>query len=116
MIQTPGNLIEMLEFMLAELNEGSCRYTLIPAPEPRHIGHKIRVRENANPGWYRDLCRGYPDTRRTRTSTIIKRQYIKKILNELIIGQSNSKYAEDLIDIAVDYDENMRQLIFNRKL
>jgi hypothetical protein len=40
---------------LQELDENRLVVTLVPAPDPHFDGHKIRVAENRNPGWYRDF-------------------------------------------------------------
>lgn len=35
------------------------KIALVPAPDPRHSMHKIRVVEQTNPDWYRDLAADY---------------------------------------------------------
>ena len=45
-----------LKNMYYEMQEQFLHTVLIPAPDPMHTGHMIRVADNTNPDWYRELC------------------------------------------------------------
>ncbi len=85
--------------MLRELEATRLRVVLIPAPDRRHSGHKIRVVEQRNPAWYRELCANYlthrsrPHRRRPKfVDTLIKRRNVLRALAE--ISRGGGKYFE----------------------
>ena len=43
---------------LQELEENFLVVSLVPAPDPRFDGHKVRAVENRNPEWYRAFVAG----------------------------------------------------------
>lgn len=90
-----------LQEMLDELESSSLEVMLSPAPAPQHDGHMVRVAYSKNAHWYRKLCERYPRSWKTRSSTVIHRKWIMTCLRRLIDGRgSQSKYANDLIDLA----------------
>lgn len=100
--------IEMLDEMMYE------RLTVILVPS-RHReiairGGMIRVAEQQNVYWYRQLCDRYQSTRRRKSfksDTKIKRKRVMTIINNLINGKiPNSIYTDDIISIAEEkYNE-----------
>jgi len=94
-----------LQIMLKELDDFYLEVKLIKAPESMFSGHKIRSVEKENPEWYKELCSRYTRNRRNRsdkyTDSKIKRDDIKKILNNLINkGFSKSYYSKDILELA----------------
>ena len=90
--------------MYYEMQEQFLHTVLIPAPDPMHTGHMIRVVDNTNPDWYRELCANNLSTckshrNRTKIDTKIKRQ---SVLQFLLDPQKHQrfKYGEQLINIA----------------
>lgn len=66
------------------------------APKRRFTGHMIRVVNERNPQWYRDLCADYPSSRRIRRckfDTVIRRQGVIRALQEISDGRCQSTYA-----------------------
>ena len=61
------------KYLLDELGRRRLEVILIPAPEPRHIGHKIRSVENTNPPWYRELFRTHPSVERKNVVKALER-------------------------------------------
>jgi hypothetical protein len=53
---------------------------LVPAPQPKFSGHKIRVQEQANPEWYRRFRLSYW---RSRRSFQLKRWRVVKALKRV---------------------------------
>lgn len=74
----PANRIaEEAAAMLDELNEHRQEVTLIPARDPKFVGHKVRHVVSQNAPWYRD----YYNAR-----THIKRQLVAKALEKIATG------------------------------
>lgn len=90
--------------MYDEMQQQFLHTILVPAPEPMHVGHMVRVVDNQNPDWYRELCAKYPSNckshkNRFKPDTKIKRQsVIQFLLNPH--KHKNFKYGNDLIEIA----------------
>ena len=59
--------------LLRELEENKLSIGLIPAPEPKHSSHMIRVVLQNNPYWYRNLYDDYWHFRRDRSIKALKR-------------------------------------------
>lgn len=55
MIPATDEEVKIAGRALQELEENFPVVTLVPAPDPRFDGHKIRVVENQNPKWYREF-------------------------------------------------------------
>ena len=53
--------------LLSELEHTRLSVDLIPAPDPRFAGHKIRDAVSQNPDWYRHLYRSHSYFRRDRS-------------------------------------------------
>ena len=89
------------EDMYFELLEKSLEVVLVPAPEPKHSIHMIRVCQSKNPDWYRKFCEQYPANRRTprtrgKFDTKIKRQHTIKALENILRGKTKGVYVERL--------------------
>lgn len=94
--------------LLNELDYKRHEVVLIPAPEPRHSGHKIRVAQNSNPSWYSRLCseyqsiRGRGRKRYDRPRTFINRIRVVRTLSKIVeAGDVAGVYAERLHRILV---------------
>ncbi len=59
--------------LLRELEENQLQIGLIPAPEPKHYTHMIRVVLQRNPSWYSELYWDYSNFRRDRSLSALKR-------------------------------------------
>lgn len=59
--------------MLDELDRRYLHVILIDAPVQNHVGQKIRVADNRNPKWYRDLYDSYSSLKRNHTIKSLKR-------------------------------------------
>lgn len=78
--------------MARELAAHGLDVVLAPAPDPRHVGHCIRVVTGRNPGWYRHLCQTVTCDRRHRREralhdTGIKRRETLVALRRLASGR-----------------------------
>lgn len=91
--------------LLFELQEHYLNVVLVPAPDPKFIGHKIRATDNHNPTWYREL---YEDQR-------IRRRFVARSLERISTGA----------DLAFDgrahtrssrYDSLLRSIILKHML
>lgn len=87
-----------------ELKCNKTRVVLIPAPEPRFDGHKIRMVENYNPDWYSNLYYAYQHFRRDRSLRSLDR--IRDGKDKVF--RASHKYAR------YKYDSIYRELIFHR--
>jgi hypothetical protein len=80
---------------------GGLEVVLIPAPEPKHSGHMIRVASNQNPPWYRrftgQFMTVYGKGKRARPN-IIKRPRIVTALQRIMDGRPRWKNCERLIE------------------
>lgn len=107
--------------MRAELRNQYLDVTLVPAPDPKFTGHKIRVAVNSNPGWYRDLWHEYAKVRAKKgrlrkTTSSIGRSRINKALSEISEG-NDRPYREETrgcVPYAHHYVTIIRDLIFSR--
>ncbi len=61
------------EFLLNELKQNRLEVVLIPAPEPRFEGHKIRIVNSSNPTWYSELFHLHQYFRRDRSEAALRR-------------------------------------------
>jgi len=115
----PGSQQVTLAIMLTQLNKNRLQVGLAVAPEEAHSGHKIRVVDGTNPEWYQELCAKYLSTNRKNRKkrngkkhddTKIKRRRIIEALTLLSQGRmSRSIYAEDLLELARDLEEEWEE-------
>ena len=114
-INTPERLLAVLEEMEKELVESGLEVILVPAPDPRHCGHKIRASSTQNPDWYKSICDRFPQKRdRKLRGTYVKRDRVLKALRDLIgKGSSRSRYAAPLIEEAeLELEESLKDIPF----
>ena len=84
---------ERAGMMLNELTGSRFEVVLIPAPEPKHSGHKIRAKQEGNPAWYSCFvaqytnCRGIGRKKMKRPRTYIKKEWIVGALKNIIKGK-----------------------------
>lgn len=90
--------------MLNDLSYQTHSVVLIPAPDPKHSGHKIRAVENSNPAWYSELAarftsiRGIGPKRYDRPRTQIKRGHVTRALNRIVENRAiDSDYCRRLL-------------------
>lgn len=98
---------EEASFLHADLLEHKLRVILIPAPEPQHYDHKIRVVEIANPQWYSKLYNQFVHFRRDRSLRALER-----------LADGEDKAFTDsrcgIVAYKFHYDTLYRKLIFER--
>lgn len=95
--------------MLCDLESNRLSVELVPAREPKHACHFVRVACGVNPLWYRNLCAAYASRRKGyrggKFKTKIKRRGILAALERLAAGTySKSNYVADLDKIAANYE------------
>ncbi len=73
--------IAIAQRAILELEHESNRIVLVPAPDPHFDGHKIRVTENRNPGWYIEFGKKYW---RNPRQFDLKRGRVVKALKRLV--------------------------------
>ena len=78
-----------------ELLECKLEVVLMPAPEPRHCGHCIRVAVNRPPVWFSDVARRVMKTsgRQTRPRPTLSRKATLRALAAISIGEIKTDYA-----------------------
>lgn len=95
--------MRIANYLLDELARGSHEVVLIPAPDPQHSGHKIRMIQSHNARWYREFadqfqsCRGKGAKRMKRPRTFIKRLYMEAALIRMTEGDFSGVYVERLL-------------------
>ena len=86
-----------MKMMLCDLKTFQNSVILIPAPEPKFVGHKIRVVADNNPDWYSKFY--YENGRVSRKRVVENLKYLidggkpTSLLHKMIIKQ-----AEELLD------------------
>ena len=91
----PDPVQAVAQDLIHELAAHRLEVILVPAPNPRHCGHQIRMPVAHNPDWYRTLCqrrssRAHPH--RTRPDTAIKRQHVVRGLTAIAVGKRGPYY------------------------
>jgi len=61
------------KFLYHHLEQNKLKIILIPAPEQKHCGHKIRMVDQYNPQWYSELYHSLPHFRRDRSLRSLQR-------------------------------------------
>lgn len=97
-------IIEKAAEMLQDLEWQHHSVVLIPAPDPQHSGHQIRMLESGNPQWYSRFaeeytnCRGIGSKRMIRPRTYIKRaRVVTALLRIVATGYATRVYGERLV-------------------
>lgn len=95
---TPQQLLDELESTWLEV-------VLIPAPDPRHTGHCIRVAHQHNPLWYKAFCLKYNRSRNRyrKPDTLINRAHTIRALRNMINGKTSGIYVERLKEFIDEY-------------
>lgn len=111
LIFAPLSLLTPLKAMMQDLRMNRLDVVKMPAPEPKHSGHGIRVVMNQNPEWYQELCSRHTVRRKNRRKrlgkkhhdTKIRRRRILEALAKLCAGiGTTSNYAFELLCLARD--------------
>lgn len=99
--------VDYAHLLKQDLLTHKLRIILIPAPEQKHCGHKIRKVETENPAWYSSLYSSIPHFRRDRSLCALERIVLKedKAFTDTNCGVVRYKYH---------YDSVYRKLIFER--
>jgi hypothetical protein len=92
-------IAKLAEECLAELEGNILEVVLIPSNDPECAmrGGMIRAVQNQNCSWYRSFCEAHPSNRKWQNKkgrTLIKRQWTRRGLNELIDGKCHTTYAQ----------------------
>ncbi len=77
--------------MADDLRERKLEVVLSDAPSPAFEGHKIRVVNNNNVGWYRELREKYPNAYRANVEYLVERLHDGYL--------PNSYMLEDLLTV-----------------
>ncbi|MGE4552786.1 MAG: hypothetical protein AB7D57_06715 [Desulfovibrionaceae bacterium] len=108
--RAPEALREALRHMLLDLEDRRLEVGLAPAPDQRHYTHCIRVVQDTNPDWYRELLAAFPRGRRRRaaryTDSSIKRDDVSRIINRLLGPGTRSALAPHLLETAAAIRED----------
>jgi hypothetical protein len=94
-------LAKLAEEALAELEGNILEVILVPSRDPDCAmrGGMIRCVASKNARWYREFCERYESNRRrarNKPDTMIRRQWTRRGLNELIEGKCETIYAQRL--------------------
>lgn len=90
--------------MLDELEGSFHEVVLVPAPDPQHSEHKIRLCHMQNCEWYRKFaalytnCRGMPPKHMRRPRTFVRKDRTAATLRRMIDGNFSGVQAERLVD------------------
>ena len=117
-------------YLLERLNVERLVVVLAPAPRQMHPGHMIRVVENENPIWYRELVESHKNFRRDLSIGALERITLgkdkdyesgKEVMQDYIRVKKRGKlrglkYKERKLKIQHKnyYDRIYRELIFTR--
>ena len=99
----PMRLLTVFRWMADDLERNDLVVSLVPAPEPNHVGHCIRVVESRNPEWYRQLCQRHTSHRSPhhRPRTKWRKRDAIRLCRRLAAGRGTcSAYLDDLIAAA----------------
>lgn len=94
----------ILQEMVDEFNESYLDVVLIPSKDHNTAidGGMIRVAQNRNPEWYRNLCSNHPKRKqrtRKKPQTSIKKEDIISVMKSMIKnGSTKSKYSYYIIE------------------
>lgn len=96
-------LADTANAMLGDLMYQRLRVTLAPSQsDDVQRGRMIRVVEQQNPRWYRELCREYTarrskPRRRRKHDMLLKRQHVMRALEEIADGRCQTEYAQRVL-------------------
>lgn len=111
--ELPNRLREVVQIMLDDLLHQYPEVIVVPAPQPRHCGHGVRVVTERNPEWWSDFTACYPKNRKVprkngKPDTRIVRKRIVQVLSLwLERGWTSSIYAEHLLEVAEQLQEEI---------
>lgn len=83
--------------MYGELLERKLEVVLIPAPDPRHTCHYIRVAQNTPPRWFSELARRHMRSSKRCPKprpNYIKREATLRALVAIAAGKVTTTYAQ----------------------
>lgn len=90
------------ELLLDELEQNRLTVILVPAPQPRHESHFIRVASERNPWWFRSL-NTHQEVRRDRTLAALTR-----IVEGKENGGADEKRLQGIIERQIEAIESER--------
>lgn len=94
-MKTTARIRKRAAIMLDDLDREYHEHVLIPAPDPQHSCHKIRVMQYRNPSWYSELCsahvslRGRGKKKMRIPRTYIVRSEVRKALERIAADQAD---------------------------
>lgn len=112
----------MAHYLIGEMKQSKLEVILVPAPDQRHYGHKVRLAVNHNPRWWSEMYANHPtklDRQRFMNALhrifeacdndtkydCLAREKIKDFLTEGLYGE--------LIDFHVlEYFEQLEEKVF----
>lgn len=86
----------ILEGMLSDLKKNRLSVRLIPAPEPKFIGHMIRVRTGENPDWYSHIYHACSRPVRSRVERVLGRMISERKIYFSDLEMELLQTAEDI--------------------
>lgn len=94
-------IAKLAEECLAELEGNILEVILVPSQDPECAmrGGMIRCVASQNARWYREFCEQFESNRRrprNKPDTMIRRQWTRRALKELIEGKCQTIYAQRL--------------------
>jgi len=101
-----------LDMLLAHLESQPMRVVLVPAPDPRHSGHKIRVVESRPPKWYLDIAARWGYWRRGQGR--FERRKLMRAINRIREGVYYGGPYEEAILETVKHAQRDPEEIFCR--
>ena len=102
---------------LEQLQRQRRHIALLPAPDPRFVGHKIRVTESRTPDWYQVLWRRRNHNVPKRWSSKRRgnqgayhsiRGYVTKALKQVVAGcirTHNCAMDREILEVLQEWDE-----------
>jgi len=100
---------DFADFLYQDLKINRLEVVLIPAPDPQFSGHKIRVVNNRNSGWYSNLYWSYSNLKRKRLMKAL--DMLRKTQDKDFRINKSGRYAFHIYNYS--YHLLCRELIFD---
>ncbi len=104
---------DTLTALVLDLEANPMRVILVPAPEPKHEDHKVRLVESRPPPWYIKLCEswGYDKKRRG----YFRRQRFLMAMNRVRDGVfTGGSYLQAVLDVVKHAQRDPEEVFLNR--
>ena len=90
------------QLLLWELDNERHTVELMPAPEPKHSGHRVRVCTQSNPEWYREIIWSRTTVRGGKHRPTAKRSDVRRVLVRIADGQPVKGWIADALSEHLD--------------